>query len=159
MAPRPNTPSHSMRESRPLSPNAQGCPGNRTRLRVNARVQPKSIPMAGLDPWAFSPRTLIRGHPRLRCAHYGCVKTWMPGTSPGKGLLEAKLGAELTTRPRSNFPRIALPQAGRAVLTAPSPRSCGERVGVRGRVLLALAASKLSLAGGSDRSSELLPAA
>src|SRR6266566_3978744 len=72
---------------------------------------------------------------------------------PGQGAF----GGEITTRPRSNFPRIALPQAGRAVLTAPSPRSCGERVGVRGRVLLALAASKLSLAGGSDRSSELLP--
>src|SRR6266446_1827925 len=59
-------------------------------------------------PWAFSPRTLIRGHPRLLYGYCGCVKTWMPGTSPGKGFLEVKFGAKRSHEWLLNFPRTAL---------------------------------------------------
>src|SRR6266478_1716713 len=34
-------------------------------------------------PWAFSPRTLIRGHPRLLYGYYGCVKTIGVGKAVG----------------------------------------------------------------------------
>src|SRR6266581_7883874 len=72
------------------------------------------------DPWAFSPRTLIRGHPRLLYGYCGCVKTWMPGTSPGKGFLEVKFGAKRSHEWLLNFPRTALLQGGN-----PGPRCSG----------------------------------
>src|SRR5882762_7550584 len=48
------------------------------------------------------------GHPRLRCGDCGCLKTWMPGTSPGKGLWGAKFGTKPTHGLPSNCPRTAL---------------------------------------------------
>src|SRR6266404_5554316 len=51
------------------------------------------------------------GHPRLRCGDSGWLKTWMPGTSPGKGLLQAKFGVKRPPELPLNFPRTALPPA------------------------------------------------
>src|SRR5713101_3232772 len=39
------------------------------------------IVLAGLGPWGFSPRTSIRGHPRLGAV---ATKSWVRGSSPRK---------------------------------------------------------------------------
>jgi hypothetical protein len=65
-------------------------------------VQPERISVAGLGPAIH-----VFGKDR------GWLKMWMPGTSPGKGLLEAKFGAKRSDELPFNFPRTALPLAGR----------------------------------------------
>src|SRR6266404_655124 len=44
-------------------------------------IMPPNFGLAGLVPWAFSPRTPIRGHRRLGAAQ---TKTWIRGTGPRK---------------------------------------------------------------------------
>jgi hypothetical protein len=90
---------------------AQGCPGNRERLQGHDRAQPERIPVAGLGP----------GHPRLRCGDSGWLKTWVPGTSLGKGLLGAKFGPKTLVQTALEF-------------SPDSPaRSRGRRVGPSGQ--------------------------
>jgi hypothetical protein len=55
---------------------------------------PERIPVAGLGPAIHV----------LRCGDCGCLKTWMPGTSPGKGLLEANSLQNAHTNCPSIFP-------------------------------------------------------
>src|SRR6266404_3138158 len=54
-------------------------------------------------PWAFSPRTLIRGHPRLLYGYYGCVKTIGVGKAVGLPSLRTV---------RAVFPHTALQSLG-----------------------------------------------
>ena len=68
--------------------------------------QPESIPVAGLGP----------ANLRLRCGDCRCLKTWVPGTSPGKGLLEAKFGITRSSKLPLSFPRTALRFRGKGEL-------------------------------------------
>jgi hypothetical protein len=72
------------------------------------------------------------GHPRFRLRDRGWLKTWMPGTSPGKGLLEAKFRAKCTHQLPLNFPRTALRASGNpeVLVACPGrPLSRGRRLG------------------------------
>src|SRR5882724_3165475 len=75
----------------------QGCPVNRNRLQGYDPCATRKYPRGRAWP----------GHPRLRCGDCRCLKTWVPGTSPGKGLLEAKFGAKCWPKLPLSFPRTA----------------------------------------------------
>ncbi len=58
----------------------------RFRILVNLAVVVKhQYPVAGLDPWAVSPRTLFRGHPRLFPARPPIARRGRPGRARPRG--------------------------------------------------------------------------
>lgn|SRR6516165_4300983 len=62
------------------------------------------------------------GHPRLRCGDCVCLKTWMPGASPGKRLLGAKFGAKRSHELPFHPPRTALRDSDPRVKPRPDRR-------------------------------------
>ena len=75
-----------------LSPLAQGCLGNRRRLRRHDPVQRERIPVVGLGPWAFSPRassvgTHVFGAEIVASSRRGC-----PGRARARGSCKQNLG-------------------------------------------------------------------
>ncbi len=63
-------------------------------------------------PVGLQPTDGIRGHPGFRCGDRGWLQAWMPGTSPGKGLLQAKFGVKRPPELPLNFPRTDLQAPG-----------------------------------------------
>src|SRR6266852_1398666 len=98
-----------LRAGSPLSRTAQGCPGKNL-AATKGRNSPANFVLAGLDPWAFSPRTSIRGHPRLGAVD---TKAWMRGSSPRKTTLTRSHGVLHKSSLQENFPRTGLSQCGR----------------------------------------------
>ncbi len=63
--------------------NKSTCP---VRILVNLAVVVKHrYPMAGLDPWAVSPRALFRGHPRLFLQDPSIARRGRPGRARPRG--------------------------------------------------------------------------
>src|SRR6266851_5031588 len=87
----------------------QGCPRKIVRRRNEGNRRPNFV-LAGLGPWAFSPRTSIRGHPRLGAVD---AKTWMRGSSPRKTTLSRSHGVQNKCQLQENFPRTGLLLAGK----------------------------------------------
>jgi hypothetical protein len=66
-----------------LPMNAHSCPAEKHQLFATIHKQ-QEIPLAGLDPWAFSPRTYPWASTSSWALMISTAKTWMPGPNPGK---------------------------------------------------------------------------
>src|SRR6266852_711294 len=89
-----------LRAGSPLSRTAQGCPGKNL-AATKGRNSPANFVLAGLDPWAFSRRTSIRGHPRLGAVD---TKAWIRGSSPRKTTLTRSHGVLHSHHCKKIFP-------------------------------------------------------
>lgn len=91
-----------------------------TRLQLSSMYRSQSRPAAGLDPWAFSLRTVIHGHPRLSRVRSSEDQTRIGGSSPRREILNCSESARHNQlcEPLSSAapsPRVPHPPLGPAV--------------------------------------------